>query len=679
MSYYKTMQISKSAYVFLFFLLGFSLNLQSQNFSIHISPHGNDKHKGTENKPVATIEQANQLVRKLKQQDLTGDTIWVFFHKGIYRLKHGITLNSDESGAKNSPIIYRNIKGEKVVITGAITLKNHKNLSPNHFMYKNTSDISNKIIEIDLTETGLTEFNKIRLSGFSGNESPKPYTLRELYYNGKPMQLSRWPNNGYTTFTGIVVDSSKVTEQTGIVYRDSHISNLLNEPNILLHGYWKYLWADAYEQVSKIDTFKKIIWLTPPYNHYYFDKNKPFAVYNAISEIDKPEEWAYDYQNKNIYFYPPEDFKDTYLELSVCEEPLLQLKNAAWITIKGIHFRMSAGQGLNIVNSNHITIENCEISNCAGDGIIVSEGQNNTISSCRIFNTGRGAIKISGGNRETLEKSEFIIDNCHIHHLARIDHTYNPGIWVDGVGSQIRHCKIHDIPSSAMRINGNDHTIEYNEIYNVVTESDDQGAIDMWGDPTYRGNVFRYNYIYDVGPYSYDEINAHCGRAGIRFDDAISGNLVYSNIFKNCSGGLFGAIQIHGGKENLIWNNIFYQCSSGISFTTWSKDMWLKYNKKTNDFFEKNRYLYISRYPELIRLNEDLNSNSVIQNIFIECQKITQRKPNIVIFQDNIEIDKPVSTTNLEEDNYSVKSILEVKETIKFEPIHFENIGLRNK
>jgi hypothetical protein len=182
-----------------------------------------------------------------------------------------------------------------------------------------------------------------------------------------------------------------------------------------------------------------------------------------------------------------------------------------------------------------------------------------------------------------------------------------------------------------------------------------------------------------VGPYNHDKINAHCGRAGIRFDDAISGNLVYCNVFKNSSGGLFGAIQIHGGKENLIWNNLFFQCRTGVSFTAWNQDHWMKYTKRSVDFFEKNRFLYITRYPELLRLDEDLNKNSVIQNIFLECQQTTLRKPDAVVFQDNLEMDKTTGIIDIEKDDYSVKNISEIKTKIKFEPIPFEQIGLRNK
>lgn len=644
----------------LLFFLAVCYNLQGQQLSIHISPLGDDIHKGTSDRPVETIERAILLLKDLKKQQGISDTISVIFHEGVYRLKQGLTLNADDSGTDMFPVVFKNKKGEKVVISGSVPIENYKVLSKDH---------ERKIVEIDLTEAGLTEFNKIRLSGFSGSGNPRPYTLRELYFNGKPMPLSRWPNTAYSEFINIVEDSSQLIKRTGIVYKDSHISSWTKEPNILLHGYWKHLWADAYEEVSQIDTIQKIIWLTPPYNHYYFGENRPFSAYNVISEIDLPGEWAYDYHKKKIYFYPPDDLTNASLELSVCEMPLLQLNNASWITFKGIHFQMSAGEGLRIENSSHINIQDCEIRACAGDGIIIRGGHNNTISSCHINDMGRGAIKVSGGKRETLEKAEFLIDNCHIHHLSRIDHTYTPGIWVDGVGTHIMHCKMHDISSSAMRINGNDHMVEYNEIFHVVTESDDQGAIDMWGDPTYRGNVFRYNYIYDVGPYDTDEINAHTGRAGIRFDDAISGNLVYSNVFKNCSGGNFGAVQIHGGKENLIWNNLFYQCSSGISFTPWSHDHWMKYNRKSLEFFEDNSFVYVTHYPELVRINEDMNKNSVIQNIFLKCKKTTLRKPEVVVFQDNLETDKNIRIMDLGKDDDL---------RIKFEAIPLEKIGLRN-
>ncbi|SOE23837.1 Right handed beta helix region [Spirosomataceae bacterium TFI 002] len=660
----------------LLLVLLFCTNLFAQKAAIHIATSGNDQNNGTENNPVASVERANQLVKEHITNRVSEDTIRVIFHEGTYRLSEGIILNAANSGTEHSPIIYQSKQGEKVIISGAIPIKGFGKLSKNHDLYRKSPEIASKIVEIDLTKTSLSIFDKIRLRGFSGSSAPAPYSFRELYLNGKPMPLSRWPNDGYSNFTHAVSDSSSKVIKTGIVYEDEHISSWKIEPNILLHGYWKYLWADAYEQVSEIDADQHTIWLTPPYNHYLFSENKPFAAYNVISEIDLPGEWAYDYQKKKIYFYPPEDTQNSSLELSICETPLLQINDAAWISIRGIQFQMGAENGLLIKDSQHINIIDCDINGFAGEGIMMLNGHKNTISSCRIYNMGRGGIVAKGGNRETLERSDYVIDNCHIHDLSRIDHTYTPGIWVDGVGTTIKHSKFHDIPSSAMRINGNDHIVEYNDISHVVTESDDQGAIDMWGDPTYRGNVFRCNYIYDIGPKNQGKIDTHAGRAGIRFDDAIAGCLVYSNIFKNCAGGAFGAIQIHGGNKNLIWNNLFYQNSGGISFTPWSKSHWANYTKKSMEFFDQHSFLYVSRYPELIEITENLNKNTVSQNLFINCAKTTLRMPEAVVMNNNLAL---TLTSKLEDNAYSLKSIEEELRKIKFQPIPFEKIGLQNE
>jgi hypothetical protein len=86
---------------------------------------------------------------------------------------------------------------------------------------------------------------------------------------------------------------------------------------------------------------------------------------------------------------------------------------------------------------------------------------------------------------------------------------------------------MHHIRSSAINLSGNDHLVELNEAGRVVQESDDQGAVDMWGNPTFRGNVFRWNYFHHIGPWKNALTEPALGQAGIRLDDAISGVLIY--------------------------------------------------------------------------------------------------------------------------------------------------------
>ncbi len=659
----------------LFLLLSALLLLSAPHrTTVYVSPTGDDRNPGTKEKPVATLVQARKIAAEIKKHLSPGDTLTICLRGGTYRLKKGIVLNSGDGGTREHPLIFRSYAGETATLSGALPLKSYTHLSHSSSLYKKDPATGRKILVIDLGKNGITGFKPLRLSGFSGEKAPKLFTLRQLFCNGKAMPLSRWPNEGFTLFTGVVKDSSG---KAGIVYQDPVISGWTGEPNILLHGYWYYLWADAWEQVADIDTARHVIRLTPPYNYYDFRKDHPFAAYNVISEIDRPGEWAYDYRQKKIWFYPPKDLADTILELAVCEEPLLTLDSVQWVTFRDLHLEMGAGAAVQITRSRHIRLERCDINGLSRDGILIDGGRHLTVVSCSIHDMGRGGIRINAGSRETLEHGDVVIDNCHIYDLSHIDHTYTPGIWVDGTGTTLRHCSIHDVPSSAMRINGNDHLIEYNELYHVVTESDDQGAIDMWGDPTYRGNVFRYNYIHDTGPRRGDEVHAITGRAGIRFDDAISGNQVYGNVFRNCAGGHFGAIQIHGGKENLITNNIFYLCSAGLSFTPWSPDHWKDYTQKSQSFLQQHRNLYVRHYPELADINGNLNVNTIAGNVFIACDKIGLRQPQTVIFRDNLILQQYPPPGSPEKDHYSLKSISGKLKKINFKKVPFDEMGLR--
>lgn len=664
--------------LFVVFLLS-GLMVSAQNKTIFIAPDGNDAHLGTIDKPIKTIQKAQAMIAEKGERLSGNDTLFVVLREGTYRLLKGLVFTKEHTGTKNNPVIFKSYKDEKAIVSGGRTLSKFKALSKKHPLYKKNKELSDKIIEIDLKRNGIMPFGKLRLAGFSGNEAPKNYFLHELFFNKKPVALSRWPNKGFSEFSTTVSDTVNGQVFTGIVYKDPHVASFKNEPNVLLHGYWKYLWADAYEQALKIDIEKNTLWLNPPYNHYKFAQNKPFAVYNAISEIDVPGEWAYDYTQHKIYFYPPGDFDKRSMELSVCKTPLLTLQEVENIHFKDLIFEMGAQEGIRMIDCSNSTIDGCTIRNFARDGVIIKGGDYNAIVNCEITALGRGAIVVDAGNRTTLEKGNVTISNCHIHHLSRIDRTYTPGIWVDGVGTTITNCKMHDIPSSAIRLNGNDHLVAYNDMYHVVTESDDQGAIDMWGDPTYRGNVIKYNYIHDIGPYEDDAVNAHCGRAGIRFDDTISGNLVFGNIFNNCSGGNFGAIQIHGGKENLIQNNLFYNTSAGVSFTPWNQSFWLKYTKKTRVFFAEHKALYVKKYPRMNALNDHMNVNTIQQNVFVNCNDNFLRKSNVVKTSQNIMLGTADFSENLLETNFDLKSMDEKLKGIGFKTIPFDKIGLKHK
>jgi hypothetical protein len=213
------------------------------------------------------------------------------------------------------------------------------------------------------------------------------------------------------------------------------------------------------------------------------------------------------------------------------------------------------------------------------------------------------------------------MENCTVADIARLKRTYAPAIHLDGCGNRIAHNRFERIPSSAMRIEGNDHLIELNVIQHVVQESDDQGGLDMFGNPLYRGVVIRWNRWSDITG------GTHCGAAGVRLDDMISGVTVHGNVFERCGAVQFGGVQIHGGKENVVDNNLFIDCFAGLSFSRWGENRW---REGISRFLpEAASAPYAARYPNLLRLADDADINWVTRNVFVRCGTVFLRDGGI--------------------------------------------------
>jgi hypothetical protein len=167
-----------------------------------------------------------------------------------------------------------------------------------------------------------------------------------------------------------------------------------------------------------------------------------------------------------------------------------------------------------------------------------------------------------------------------------------------------------------------------------VQQSDDQGAFCMWGNPTFRGNIYRYNRFRHVGKTG--EERAVHGQAAIRFDDAISGQIVYGNIFYRSSNGNFGAIQMNSGRDNIMDNNLFIDNRHGIS-GGWNpgNSHWTE----TREGRKAGAYLtdlYHERYPEMARMFDDQGVNHAWRNLFYRCGQIVRRPQHMELLENAV-------------------------------------------
>ena len=307
---------------------------------------------------------------------------------------------------------------------------------------------------------------------------------------------------------------------------------------------------------------------------------------------------------------------------------------------------------------------------------MIHGGKQNSLIGCDIHTIGRRATEVIGGDRATLTPGGHLVENCQIHDFGRIDRTYTPAIQLEGVGHRVAHNLMYHGPSSAMRIEGNDHLIEFNEVHSMVQESDDQGALELFGNPTYRGVIFRHNYLHHIGKTG-TEAAVH-GQAAIRFDDAISGMLVYGNVFYRSANGNFGAIQMNSGRDNLMDNNLFIDCKQGIS-GGWNpgNNVWkmLRAGQTPAGFYQDE--LYLARYPQIATMLDDPGINHVWRNVFYRCGAVATRTANLDLFQNGVfeEARIPVSWTHSRETSVCVPDA-KLFQTMCFKPIPVEEIGL---
>jgi tetratricopeptide (TPR) repeat protein len=640
---------------------------------LYVSLTGSDRNTGTEEKPFQTIERALEEARRIKKDGVPKGGIGILLAGGTYSLKKGIKIGPEFTGTEESPLTLAAMPHQKVIFNAGAKIEGFAPVTDTGILSRLPEDSRGKVLQVNLKEHGITQYGELISRGF-GVTNANNASL-ELFFNGKPMTPARWPNEGFVR-TGQVIESGKTAEgKTGLfVFDNPRIERWSKAHDMMLYGYWYYDWADCMVGVAGIDFASKTI-RTKQDTNYGYKEGQPFRVFNLLEEIDQPSEWYLDRGTGTLYFYPPEEPASATVELSILEEPLLKLEGVSHVMLTGLNFELGQGDGIIINGGEKCRIAGCTVRRMGGTGLTVNGGQDHLILACDIHTLGRGGITISGGDRLTLTPSGHVVENCEIFDFSRIDRTYTPALQMDGVGIRVAHNKIHDTPCHALRIEGNDHLVEFNEVFNVVRESDDQGGIDMFYNPTFRGNIFRYNYWHDIGS------GRACGGAGIRLDDAISGTLIYGNVFARCSDGNFGGVQIHGGKDNWVENNLFIDCHFAISLSQWSDERWEEFlsGEQVKGFLDAvkiNKPPYSTRYPDLARIHDAPYKNRIWRNLVINSDKFIVRERIVQDQLDNTLTRIDPGFIDMASDHYSWRDDAPGLNYSSFRPIPFKEIGL---
>ena len=380
---------------------------------------------------------------------------------------------------------------------------------------------------------------------------------------------------------------------------------------LLAYGYWKYFWADAALPVE-VQADGRYRTLEP--HNYGFAENPRLKVLGVPEVLDRPGEWCV--VGDRIYLLPPDEGFDR-LSIPQFRGPFFRARGQKGrLVFRNVSFEGSLDTALELVDCADVELDHVTFCGNSGDDAVIRNCAKTRVVGSRFEQTGLTQLQVSGGDRRTLIAGDVIVRDCAFARSGLLQRTYTPCIRLEGCGGLVASCTFADTPSSAIRLEGNDHVVMDCLFERNVLESDDQGAIDVWGDPTYRANVFFRNEFRDVG----GDANHDCGRNGIRFDDFISGNGVISNLFVNAAQGNFGAVNTHGGHYNAIVGNVFRDCARGVGSFGWGDERMAR-RLAEDEIKGKLKVLegdspYRTRYPELARLGKDDGAQLVLDNVF---------------------------------------------------------------
>lgn len=644
---------------------------------LFVAPKGSDGNPGTVQRPLATLAAARDRVRALHAKPGWG-TIEVVLAPGTYRITKALMLTREDSGSAKSPVIYRAQTPGTVVLYGGARLSGFIPVTDPSVLSRLPEESRGKVVYCELTARGIRDYGALAVRGFG--QATSPPTL-ELYVDRQPMTLARWPNKDFVTPTKLVDPGDKKLGKPSVLgYDYERHARWTQAEDPWIFGYFHYLWADATAKIAKIDTAAKTLTTEQAYDYgggMSTEQGIKYYAFNLLEEIDEPGEWYLNRGNGNLYLYPPADLAKSTVEISMLSTPMISAKDVAHVRFEGLTFDLGRGDGIVLENCTDCAVAGCTVSRMAGNGIRVLGGSRDTLLSCDVHTIGRRATEVIGGDRATLTPGGHVVANCRIHDFGRIDRTYTPGIQLEGVGNHVTHNLFYNCPSSVMRIEGNDHVIEYNEVHHAVRESDDQGAMELFGNPTYRGVVFRYNLYHQIGAGKGERLVN--GQAAIRLDDVISGMTIYGNIFYQAANGAFGPIQINSGRDNVIDNNIFADSPLGITGGyAAGNGVWqqVRSGQMPSEFYMGE--LYMKRYPEMRRMLQEPAFNHAWRNVFYRIGRTDRAyvSGSLDMMANGIFPDQNPGFADAAHGNFRLKPDASLMNSVGFRPIPIDEIGV---
>ena len=565
---------------------------------------------GTYEAPYKSIEQAvSQLYKTVDKTVYTGAVIVLL--NDTYTVSDTIKINNELLNGFDLPIKVTS-QGENTKIGNLIKLTKYYNAAQSGEGERLKANAAENVVYYDLFEYGIDEIPDIVPYGQSYSMPVSPVGV---YYNEKPMTLSRYPNSGYLSIKNVYdngsfssTDENDPNNRGGRFLYSGADTSSWEKDDIWMFCYPRYDWQHLFIKLSSVSD-NEITTYHPSDGGFIYDQG--FYFVNVFEELDSPGEYYIDREKNRLYIYPEGDIENADVGICIYDKRILEVEGVNNITVEDITFAGTRNGIADVRDCVNVDFNKC-IMSLGGkyalnfDDVVECDFANGEIS----YIGGKG-ISVRSGSKKTMDECNNKIVNNKIHDFAMTETTYNPAVSLEGIGDYVANNEIYNCDHMAISAYGNNNIYEYNNIHDVLRYSSDAGAVYTGRSWISGGNIFRYNYFHDLGK-SLKEL----GNNAIYLDDMMYNAIIYGNVFENLETGVF----VHGGRCNDIYSNIFIDCEISV-------DIIHVYSTSSLPTIKANAYVALMNkafkdcFPELAAVIEDEPSepkyNSVYNNAVI--------------------------------------------------------------
>ncbi len=281
--------------------------------AFYVSPDGDDRCPGTEARPFATLNRAQEAVRRIAGQR----PVSVWLREGTHYLAAPLTFTPSDSGTPGNQVTYAAYPDEAVLLSGG------RRLTCTWTSYRD---------------------------GIMKCPVPRGLCFTQLFVEGKRQIRARYPNydrsitgkSGYLQAAGALPDSiadpfaGSDDDMTfsggaprGVIYDPDTFTprQWANAQDAEIHIFQSAYWGNLMFRLAGVDRDQHILWFgeggqqlgakwssaPAAVNHH-----SRFFIENVFEELDAPGEWFLDKHSSVLYYYPPTglDLSASLIEIS---------------------------------------------------------------------------------------------------------------------------------------------------------------------------------------------------------------------------------------------------------------------------------------------------------------------------------------------------------------------------